>query len=129
MAYVQKPGRGNSAKTGNGLPSVFKSSPMHQENFKTWYEAKDIAKSRKGFNKLSELEQGIELAATNDSLVASRPKNPEFSTLKEKQTMGHNAANKTRQVNNSNYTVEKKDELISPTKGYKTVYNKVKVKK
>lgn len=141
MAYTQKPGRGNSPKTGNGLPHVFNQSPMHQEdpkekakkaerekNMSTYYEAKRVSSGKSDYNKLSEREQGIELGATLDSLHASRPKNAHLYTTKEKEKMGHEAANKTRKANESDYTVERGEKLISATKGFVPTYTKKKIK-
>ena len=140
MAYTQKPGRGNSPKTGNGLPRMFNQSPMRQEdkekakqaerekNMSTYYEAKRISSGKSGYNKLSEREQGIELGSTLDSLHASRPKDQHLYTQKQREKMGHEAANKTRKANESDYTVVKGEELISPTKGFKATYTKKKVK-
>jgi hypothetical protein len=135
MAYTQKPGRGNSPKTGNGIPKLFNQSPMRQEdpkkaerekNIKTWYEAKRISSSKPGYNKLSEREQGIETGATLDSLHASRPKDSYLYTQREREKMGNEAANKTRKINESDYTVER-GEMLTP-KGYKSTYTKKKIK-
>ena len=101
-----------------------KVTPLRQENkfLKAEKEAEDIIKKRKSLRNFNERDLAIEKAAATDSIMASRPKNPQLFTKKEKERMGNEAANKTRTVNKAATTVErgtKMDAKTGPTDTYK----------
>lgn len=118
MAYKQNPGRGNSPKTGHGIPS-----PLKQDS-----EASKAVGKYKSNKKLGERDMSIEVAAASDSISAARPNNPHLYTSKEKGEMGNVAANKTRTFNESSITVEKKS-VLNPRTGYSNVFSKKSVSK
>jgi hypothetical protein len=110
MAYLQKPGRGNNAKTGHGIPSPFKQTAVDKEvesmiaNKKKQKASDDAAKSamiRKGAEETrGRLERKIKLEATEgqakkDSIsVDSKMRKEGFNYLAS--TMGNKKANETR---------------------------------
>jgi len=72
-------------------------------------------------SKLTDFEKQIETAAKTDSIEASKPKNMYLYTKKEREDLGNKAANKTRAINKSSVTVEKK-EVKNPKTGYYNSY-------
>jgi hypothetical protein len=101
-----------------------KVTPLRQDNkyLGAQKEAEDIIKKRKSLKKFNEFEMGVEKAAATDSIMASRPKNAQLYTKKEKERMGNKAANETRKVNKVTTTVErgsKMDPKTGPTDTYK----------
>lgn len=85
-------------------------------------EAESIVKKRKSLRSFNERDLGIELAATTDSIMASRPRNEQLYTKKEKERMGNKAANETRKVNKATTTVERGSTMnpkTGPTDTYK----------
>jgi hypothetical protein len=104
MAYKQNPGRGNSKKTGHGIPQVFDQSPMHQEkkpNAKTSefrrFGNTNISKELE--NKINEVSAenkirvGAEKQARIDSTFASKSRG---GTDYQNAMAGNKAANETR---------------------------------
>jgi len=84
MAYTQNPGRGNSSKTGSGLPTPFLQTPISEKAKKS---VDDIGDKNK-------LKLAVESQAKSDSISAVKTsKNPnKYMRAQE----GNEAANKTR---------------------------------
>lgn len=106
MAYKQNPGRGNSTKTGGGLPSPLKQTFGDKI-------------------KLTAREAAVEVAAKSDSIATRKPKNAHLFSDREKGAMGNKAANETRKFNKSDIRVEKK-EVADKKVGFKDKYTKVR---
>lgn len=116
MAYTQKPGRGNSKKTGGGLsPMLMGGSPMYQEKKKDPYSGKTRAELGNEIEKIgaeNSRRVGAERIAKSDSIsAANNAKILDKSLSKEKLgRIGNEAANKTRseqkipRVNRGKYT-------------------------
>lgn len=107
-----------------------KVTPLRQENkfLKTEKEAANIVKNRKSLRNFNERDLAIELGATTDSIMASRPRNEQLYTKKEKERMGNEAANKTRKVNKAGTTVER-GSTMNPKTGQTDTYKRKPVAK
>lgn len=116
MAYTQKPGRGNSKKTGGGLsPMLMGGSPMYQEKKKDPYSGKTRAELGNEIEKIGAenlRRVGAERIAKSDSTSAADNARKLDKTLSKKMAarIGNEAANKTRtekkipRVNRGKYT-------------------------
>jgi hypothetical protein len=121
MAYTQNPGRGNSSKTGSGIPTPLLQTGKQVIDASD--RAKSIVESYKSNKKLTPRDLDIEHAAATDSILAANPDKPYLYTSREKKQMGNKAANNTRKINNSSIRVDKKEVFNSKT-GYEDAYNK-----
>lgn len=116
MAYTQKPGRGNSMKTGSGIsPMLMGSSPMKQEKKKDPYSGKtraELGNEIESFAAENKRRVGAERIAKSDSTSAANNAMKLDKTLSKKMAgrIGNEAANKTRgsqkipKVNRGKYT-------------------------
>jgi len=86
MAYKQTPGRGNSEKTGNGLPVPLLQTPLSEKAKKS---IEDIGAKNK-------LKLAVERQAKSDSISAV--KTSVRSNIYKKAQEGNEAANKTRKA-------------------------------
>jgi hypothetical protein len=99
MAYTQKPGRGNSPKTGNGIPAPFKQEKGLSENLKVEIE-------RQG--QKNRFLKNVEASAKQDSVSAAKDRLLSGGNMMQAGRQGNMAANKTRQLNNAwDLTVER----------------------
>ena len=105
MAYTQKPGRGNNAKTGNGIPAPFKQYNSRGQNettasrFEKWDTNNPNFKLR---------EYGEKAAAMDSSAVASKAIKFGIGN-REAKKMGNEAANAVRtNMGNADLKVEVK---------------------
>ena len=114
MAYVQKPGRGNSAKTGHGIPTPFKQSSVDSKveamiaNKKKKDAEADVAKNlktRRGAEYTRDLyEKGLQFDATEmqakkDSAAVDN-KLRKAGLVFEAPRMGNAKGNETRIAGN-----------------------------
>lgn len=121
MAYKQNPGRGNSPKTGNGIPSPFRQTS--DEVLSAADKASKIVAGRKSNKGLDMENLNIERAAATDSILASHPKNEHLYTAREKQQMGNQAGNATRKINDAR-TVVTRSEGYDSKVGNKDIYKR-----
>jgi hypothetical protein len=111
MAYKQKPGRGNSPKTGNGLPTPLKAgcSPMKQERPRSTVANMDAERRytpelRKAIEDNSRKNirlKKIESTAKQDSVSAATNRLKAGGSKFSAGLQGNLAANKVRKDNNS----------------------------
>ena len=86
MAYTQKPGRGNSSKTGSGLPTPFLQTPISEKAKKS---VEDIGDKNK-------LKLAVESQAKSDSISAVKTSTNPNKYMKARE--GNKAGNKTRKA-------------------------------
>tara|TARA_R110000868_G_scaffold116747_1_gene310494 strand:+ start:231 stop:728 length:498 start_codon:yes stop_codon:yes gene_type:complete len=108
MSYKQKQGRGNSPKTGNGLPSPFcqTTSPLNQElpkkktlaNMNSEKEyTPELGAAIEAQGRRNKFLKGVENVAKKDSTSAYGKRIKEGGTKFSAGLQGNLAANKTRQ--------------------------------
>lgn len=96
MAYTQKPGRGNSAKTGNGLPSALlqkKTNVKTSQNVSPTNVSTELNEKVEATTQFNKLRKEIEAKAKTDSITASGQRG---GTKFQNQMAGNKAANATR---------------------------------